>query len=202
MTNIAEYTAEYINSMMTNTSESCDYSDQQHKLVNARTSVTRLCDYQHHQSHKLMQIPHPPLQSYMDTTTNITEYVSTMMSQSIWRLCAIVQVTWIPPSLLQLCGCCHHYSRVMWLLLPLLLRYMKIITHFVVMRLPHPILSQLCEHHDNAWVTWVPSPATLQSEIITMTKVAELCHSLSEIYEKHHHHHCRVMQISHPQSHT
>lgn len=149
MTNTAEYIAEYINSIMTNTSESCDYSDQHHKLVNARTNVSGLCDYQHHQSHRLMQIPHPSLQSYMDTTTNMTEYVSTVTSQGIWKLWAIVQVTWILPSLLKLCGCRHHYSRVMWLLLPLLLRYMKIITHFAVMRLLHPTLSQLCEHHDN-----------------------------------------------------
>ena len=83
MTNIAEYTAENINSMMTNTSELCDYSDQHHRLVNARTNVTGLYDYQHHQSHRLMQMPHAPLQSYMDTTTNITEYVSIVVSQGI-----------------------------------------------------------------------------------------------------------------------
>lgn len=63
---------------------------------------------------------------------------------------------------------------------------MRIITHFAVMRLPHPTWSQLCEHHDNVpELSEYPPPATLQSERITMTKVAGLCHSNVTAFQRY-----------------
>lgn len=67
----------------------------------------------------------------------------------------------------------HHYGRAMWAPLPLSLRYMKSTAHFAVMRFPH--LMWTLQQHPR--VMWIPSSATLQSEVTTMTEVAELCHS-------------------------
>ena len=95
--------------------------------VNMKTNIAGLYDYQHQQSRRLMQhhhkvtwIPWPTLQNYENTAT---------MSQVTWKQWTTVHgyVT-VTTAIIELCGCHHHHSRVIWR--PLSLRYVETTIHF------------------------------------------------------------------------
>lgn len=131
------------------------------------TNTTGLRDSYHHQSHRVTERPHPPPQGCVNTTE---------MSQVIWEVgeaglwehhhhyygCLDAVATTA-----ELCEYCYHHRWNVWRPQPTLQSCGTGTSITVTAR--DTTMSQMSQN------LWIPSPATLQSEVINMTKVAEWC---------------------------